>query len=141
MLARVHRVHAHPTLDKRFDFRRDGVPDRIDATTVDGNVSLYSTHFFRDEAISLIQAHAEAHAPATAEAKPFFLYLPFQAVHSPLQATKHWLNMQQPLSSFGNSTDRWTYAAMVANMDFAVGKVVSSYNEHWLFSQRALLTL
>ena len=55
-----------------------------------------------------------------------FLYLPFQAVHAPLEATKFWLNKQQPLAAFGNSTDRRTYAAMVANMDFAVGKVVTA---------------
>ena len=44
------------------------------------------------------------------------MYLPFQAVHAPLEATKHWLDMQHPLHTFNNDSDRRTYAAMVGNM-------------------------
>lgn len=119
--------------DPGFDFRRNGVPDRADATTVDGNTSLYSTKLFRDEAVALINAHVNSH-PIGAANKPFFLYLPFQAVHSPLQAPKFWLDKQPPVASFGNSTDRRTYAAMVEQLDFAVGKVVDALNttEMWL---------
>ena len=66
---------------------------------------------------------------------PVYLYLAMQSVHSPLQATPYWLAQQAPLEVFGkyggqpgrwyqNATQRRTYAAMVAEMDDAVGQVV-----------------
>eukprot|EP00041_Stephanoeca_diplocostata_P016588 m.327599 g.327599 ORF g.327599 m.327599 type:complete len:546 (-) comp20416_c0_seq2:286-1923(-) len=104
-----------------FDFRRNGVPDHEDATEDNGNTSKYSTKLFRNEAIDLIQSHSSTYGNKT----PMFLYLPFQAVHSPLQATEHWLSLQHPLEAFNGSTARRTLAAMVSNMDFAVGKIVA----------------
>lgn len=52
--------------------------------------------------------------------RPFFLYLPFNAQHAPLQATKKYLDR------FPNMTDekRHTFAAMMSAMDDAVGRVL-----------------
>ena len=48
------------------------------------------------------------------------LYLPFQAVHAPLSAPASW-TAKFKQSDFGGDANRWTYAAMVAQMDGANG--------------------
>jgi arylsulfatase A-like enzyme len=122
-----------------YDFRRNGIPDRADATTENGNTSLYSTKLFRDEAVGLINTHAAANPITPSGQVPFFLYLPFQAVHSPLMATKHWLSVQAPLAAFDNSVDRRTYAAMVQNLDFAVKHVVDALNITGMWDNTVLI--
>ena len=70
-------------------------------------------------------------------------------MHSPLQATPHWLGLQEPLEAFakyGGQEDRWyqnaiqrrTYAAMVAEMDDAVGKVVDALDDSGLLANGVL---
>ncbi len=57
--------------------------------------------------------------------KPYFLYLPFNAQHAPLQATRKYLDR------FPNITDekRHKFAAMMSAMDDAVGKVLAKVRE------------
>jgi arylsulfatase A-like enzyme len=57
--------------------------------------------------------------------KPFFLYLPFNAQHAPLQATKKYLD-RFPDMPEGN---RKTFAAMMVAMDDAVGAVLAKIRE------------
>lgn len=59
------------------------------------------------------------------KARPFFLYLPFNAQHAPLQATKKYLDR------FPNIADekRRTFAAMMSAMDDAVGRVLEKLRE------------
>ena len=57
--------------------------------------------------------------------KPFFLYLPFNAQHAPLQATKKYLDRVKDMPE-GN---RKTFAAMMIAMDDAVGKVLAKVKE------------
>lgn len=94
----------------------------------------YSTKLFRNHTIAIIEEHAANHAD-----KPLFLYLPFQAVHAPLQATPHWLSMQHPASAFNNDTDRRTYAAMVANMDFAVMKIIGALHDNNMYNDTVFI--
>ena len=57
--------------------------------------------------------------------KPLFLYLAYQAVHSAnrpqegLQAPQEWINKFQHIKH----PERRTYAAMVAYMDYGIGRV------------------
>jgi arylsulfatase A-like enzyme len=59
------------------------------------------------------------------EGKPWFLYLPFNAQHNPLQAPEKYL------SRFKNIDDekRRTFAAMMSAMDDAVGKVLDKVRD------------
>lgn len=72
----------------------------------------YSTDLLAAEAVRFIQS-----APKEG---PWFLYLPFNAPHSPFQAKaedlKKYSNLKQP--------DRRAYAAMVDCMDQAIGRVI-----------------
>jgi arylsulfatase A-like enzyme len=75
--------------------------------------SFYTTDAFRDRAVDWISRQA---------GKPFFLYLPFNAQHVPLQATKKYLDR------FPDITDekRKLFAAMMSAMDDAVGAVLNT---------------
>ena len=70
----------------------------------------YTTDAFGREASTFIEQHDE---------KPWFLYLSFNAVHTPMQAT------DDRLSQFSNIADkqRRTYNAMMLAMDDAIGNV------------------
>jgi arylsulfatase A-like enzyme len=70
----------------------------------------YTTDAFAREAETFIDRHKE---------KPWFLYLAFNAVHTPMQAT------DARLAKFRQITDpqRRKYAAMMLAMDEAIGKV------------------
>jgi arylsulfatase A-like enzyme len=57
--------------------------------------------------------------------KPFFLYLPFNAQHAPLQATQKYLDRVKDMPE-GN---RKTFAAMMIAMDDAVGRVLAKVRE------------
>jgi arylsulfatase A-like enzyme len=60
--------------------------------------------------------------------KPFFLYLAFNAVHTPMQATDNYL---QRFPKIDNKT-RKTYAGMMSALDDAVGRVLAKLREKGL---------
>lgn len=58
--------------------------------------------------------------------QPFFLYLAYNAPHTPLQATKKYLDRFPHIEN----TKRRTYAAMVSAVDDGVGKILDKLAEH-----------
>lgn len=76
----------------------------------------YITDAFSREAVSFIERNRE---------HPFFLYLAYNAPHTPLEATEKYL------SRFSQIKDkkRRTYAAMVSAMDDGIGRVLDKLNE------------
>jgi arylsulfatase A-like enzyme len=74
----------------------------------------YLTDAFTREAVSFINRHAT---------EPFFLYLPYSAVHSPFQVPP-----QEYMDRVANIPDysRQVYAAMVIAMDDGVGQVLQT---------------
>lgn len=76
----------------------------------------YLTDAFGREALAFLDRHAE---------EPFFLYLAFNAVHTPMDAT------DERLQKFKGIADekRRTYAAMMSAMDENIGKVLAKLDE------------
>jgi len=76
----------------------------------------YATDAFGREASEFIAQH---------KGRPWFLYLAFNAVHTPMQAT------DDRLAKFADVADkqRRTYNAMMLAMDDAIGKVVAKLSE------------
>ncbi len=70
----------------------------------------YTTDAFSREAVAFIERH---------KGEPWFLYVAFNAVHTPMEAT------DARLAKFPNETDdkRRTYDAMMLAMDEAIGRV------------------
>ena len=75
--------------------------------------SPYITDFFTDEAVNWIDRQHEN------SSKPWFMFLSYNAPHSPMQAT------ETDLELFAHITDkkRRTYAAMVYALDRGVGRI------------------
>ncbi len=79
----------------------------------------YLTDAFGREAVSFIDRH---------QTKPFFLYLAFNAVHTPLEADEERLEKFAAI----NENQRKTYAAMLSAMDDAVGNVLKKLRQSQL---------
>jgi arylsulfatase A-like enzyme len=75
--------------------------------------SAYMTDYLADEAVKAIAANRN---------RPFFLYLAFNAPHTPLQALR---SDYDALGQIEDHTER-VYGAMVRNLDRAVGRVLGA---------------
>jgi arylsulfatase A-like enzyme len=71
------------------------------------------TDVFTREAVDFIQRHAS---------QPFFLYLAYNAVHSPLQADDRYLERFRSIPDI----HRRIFAAMLAQLDDGVGRVLAA---------------
>lgn len=60
--------------------------------------------------------------------EPFFVYLPFNAVHAPLQAADMYLKRFERISD----PKRRTFAAMLSSMDDGIGKVLDALRDNGL---------
>lgn len=92
------------TRDGKMDWYRNG--ENIKETG-------YSTHLLAKEAVKFVQSQSKD--------KPFFLYMPFNAVHSPYQVPDSYLQKFPELKG-----PRKTMAAMLFALDEAVGQVVDA---------------
>jgi len=102
---------------EQLDWHRDDQPCKDEG---------YSTHLIAKEACRLIRE--------TPAGKPLFLYLPFNAVHTPLQVPDEYLKPYANLTG-----QRRTYAGMVAAMDEAIGQVVATLKEKGILDNTLIL--
>jgi arylsulfatase A-like enzyme len=93
--------------DGGFDWHRDDKVNRDEG---------YSTHLIANEAVRIVELYAGK--------KPYFLYVPFNAVHSPHQVPEEYKRDYQHLKG-----DRQTYAGMLTAMDEAIGKIVKAVDK------------
>lgn len=92
------------TRDGGFDWHRDDQVNRDEG---------YGTFLIADEAAKFIREHDGA--------EPFFAYVPFSAVHAPLQVPDKY---KEPYAAM--PPNRRTYAAMTTAMDEAIGRIIAS---------------
>lgn len=79
----------------------------------------YLTDAFKREALAFIDRHTK---------DAFFLYVPFNAVHGPLQATDRYLKRFDGISD----ENRRTHAAMLSALDDAVGEIMTKLRDNGL---------
>ena len=60
--------------------------------------------------------------------KPWFVYLPFNAVHTPMEAPQKYIDRFEKIAD----KKRRTFAAMLSAMDDAIGEVLGKLREHKL---------
>lgn len=80
---------------------------------------LYLTDAFTREAVDFIQRN---------QSNPFFLYVPYNAVHSPLQGAQAYMERFEHIPDI----QRRIFAAMLSNLDDSVGTIVSTLRRHSL---------
>jgi arylsulfatase A-like enzyme len=76
----------------------------------------YTTDAFAERAVDWLERHQN---------ESWFLYLPFNAQHAPLEATQKYLDRFQNISD----SKRRTFAAMLSAMDDAVGRVLKKVRD------------
>lgn len=81
----------------------------------------YTTDLIGMEAARLIKEHT-----SFAKDAPLFLYIPFNAPHTPLQAPQELIERQQGQPN----KKRQIYAAMVTSMDDAIGRILKAASAH-----------
>ena len=106
----THMGHDEPDYDANNPIVRASQPVAEEA---------YLTDAFTREAVDFIGRHRD---------KPFFLYLAYNAVHSPLQGK------DADLAKFGDIEDihRRIFAAMLSNLDESVGEILAKLREDGL---------
>ncbi len=87
----------------------------------------YLTDWFVDRAVEFIRS-------AKAKGRPFFLYLPFNAPHGPLQPPDKHLRRFSHLGAV-----RGEYVALVASLDEAVGKVLKEIDVQGLTEETVVV--
>ena len=98
----------HPT-----QFMDSRVSADVQAITDD---DFYTTDAYGDRAVDWLEQHKD---------QPWFLYVPFNAQHAPLQSPPKYLDRFPHI----RDTRRRTFAAMMSAMDDAVGKIVGKVRE------------
>ena len=79
----------------------------------------YLTHVFTDEAVAFVDRHAQ---------QPFFLYLAYNAPHTPLQASAKYLDRFRSIQN----PDRRVYSAMLSALDDGVGRLLAELDRKGL---------
>jgi len=98
---------------------RNNTPDwyrNTEATKEEG----YSTYLLADEAVTKLKARDKE--------RPFLLYLPFGAGHTPLQAPEELIQKYSHIEK----KERRIYAAMIDAMDQAIGRVLKALDDEGL---------
>lgn len=90
------------------------------ATLPDGPKGEYLTDRIAEEAVQFIQRYQE---------KPFFLYLPHFAVHTPIQGKRPLVQKYRAKQRPGQKPTNAVYAAMIESMDDSVGRIRSTLEE------------
>ncbi len=104
-----------------FTHERDGVSDWFrngERLEEEG----YSTHLIAREAVAFIEQQDRA--------QPFFLYVPFNAVHAPYQVPESYMEPYEALPG-----PRRTLAGMLAALDEAVGQITAAIERKGLRDQ------
>ena len=91
----------------------------VKQTLPDGKAGEYLTDRLTDEAIAQIREH---------KARPFFLYFPHYAVHTPLQAKKEMIARYEAIPK-AERQGKPAYAAMVESIDESLGRVTKALDE------------
>ncbi|NOX54562.1 MAG: sulfatase-like hydrolase/transferase [Planctomycetes bacterium] len=103
----THMGHDEPPYDANNLILRGGQPVLEPS---------YLTDAFTREAIDFIRRHRR---------QPFFLYVAYNAVHSPMQATHAYIERFRHIEDI----HRRVFAAMLAHLDDSIGKILKTLRE------------
>eukprot|EP00057_Strongylocentrotus_purpuratus_P023089 XP_011677563.1 PREDICTED: LOW QUALITY PROTEIN: arylsulfatase B-like [Strongylocentrotus purpuratus] len=104
-----------------------GLDFRDDLEPASNYSSIYSTHVFAQRAQQVIEQHDKQ--------KPLFLYVPFQAVHGPLEVPDSY---REPYMFIADK-NRQIYAGMTTCMDEAVGNITDTLKKEGLWSNTVFI--
>ena len=114
--------HNYFISDEKHHLEKNGAP----LTKVTSN---YVTDFFTDEALAWVEERPKK------EEAPFFMFLSYNAPHTPMQAT------EEDLAVYAHVKDkkRRTYAAMMHALDRGVGRVIDHLKKSGQFENTLIV--
>lgn len=110
MIYSTHMGYNEPDYDADNPLYRGGQPVEVEE---------YLTDAFTTEAVDFIHRNAD---------RPFFLYLAWNAVHSPLQGADRYMQQFEHIDDI----HRRIFAAMLSNMDDSAGRVLQALRDRQL---------
>lgn len=119
--------HTGTPLSYFAPFQKNG---RTMAGLEDAPVGQYLTDRLGVEAAKFIETNHD---------KPFFLYLPHYAVHTPMQAPEEMIAKYPAAGTFAGQQNNPVYAAMLEALDNAVGKVRQKLADHHLLDNTIIV--
>jgi arylsulfatase A-like enzyme len=103
-----------------WPYGKEGASHRVPGlATQGGRAGEYLTDRLTDEALKFIEAN---------QGKPFFLYLPHYAVHSPLMGKPELIDSSGEASGANGQCNR-IYAAMIRSVDESLGRILKKLDE------------
>ncbi len=125
-----HGAPGHYFYPYRGSWKIPTTGERVEKVTLpDGEEGEYLTERLTSEALALIEKSRD---------KPFFLYFPFYAVHTPLQAKRDLIARFNTIPKAERQGSP-VYAAMVASVDASVGRVMKKLGELNLAEETLLI--
>ncbi len=119
LILSTHMGSDEPAYDANNPIVRDGQPVHENA---------YLTDAWTREAVDFIDRH---------KTRPFFLVLAYNAVHSPLQGADKYMRRFTSI----DDVQRRIFAAMLANLDDSVGKVLGKLKDEQLLDHTLVVFL
>jgi hypothetical protein len=119
--------HLHTNTDF-YTHQREGAHDLQENGKSVYEPNQYLTHLEAREAQRFIRDRDPA--------RPFFLYVPFTAPHSPMQAPQSTIDKYESLS---NKASRRVYAAMVDELDQAIGAILDALDDEGIADNTIVL--
>ena len=121
----THQTSQNSEYPDGYDWNSDCVP-------TPARKGIFSDYLLRDAAVSYLRARA---ANASGVTQPWFLYLPMQAVHAPLQVPPQYLDLYPMLPK---GSKRRIKAGMLSALDDALGAVLGALNSSAEMANRTL---
>ncbi|XP_033112648.1 arylsulfatase J-like isoform X1 [Anneissia japonica] len=109
--------------------REDGLDFRDNDKVATNYNNTYSSIVFAEHAKKVVLGHNKS--------QPLFLYIPFQAVHAPLEAPASYIEPYKTV--FPDDESRQIYAGMVACMDEAIGNITSTLQSTGLYDNSVII--
>jgi arylsulfatase A len=103
--------------------------DKKSIPLAEGKPGEYLTDRLTDEALKFIETNKE---------KPFFLYLPYYAVHIPLQAKQALIEKYQGITDPRGLQKNPVYAAMIESVDQNIGRLMEKLDE-WKLAENTVV--
>jgi arylsulfatase A-like enzyme len=117
-------------MDDYYDHRRHGFNYmRLNETEIDPEG--HATDLFSDWAVDYL-------ARAKSSERPFFLYLAYNAPHTPIQPPEEWARRVLARES-GIDASRARLVALIEHLDDGIGRVLSALGEHDLEEETLVL--
>ncbi|XP_033127696.1 arylsulfatase B-like [Anneissia japonica] len=112
-----------------WSHERDGGYDfRVNENVAKQYKNKYSTILFAKQARKIIMSHKPE--------KPLFLYVPFQAVHTPLEVPSRY---SLPYKNVFQDRTRQIYAGMVTCVDEAIGNITNALKEKGIYQNSVII--